>query len=553
METKSPSVISEFLKKYWIAVIGAFFFLMGLLYLLKVLFEEIQIPPWFKIAVGFAAGFSGLYAGFIVHKKSYRLAGETIAGFGLAVVYGSMAWAVIGDILHLPYPALLIITGGFSIAVAYFFAETRLRVLTSLGLAGGLYSGFLAQTPVNSIIPISIYLLTINATGIFLSFRLRDNQNWPELRIVPFGMTVLLLWAMHSLDNQELYKHAIWEAFAFAVIFFIMYYFVFFIRTVRNQESIFPADLYLNAINAIVFLISMTSLSSLGGWSSAPAMIGISIILFISGVVLLKTGTENRLPGNLHIIFAGIIFALSAFSLETYFTTPGIQYAVRSGIWGFMALALAIGGVVMRSHSFFTSAAIVFFINLLYWYGSAWSVEWFPILGIRFIPFLNPGALVWGLLAGTAFFMAFKIDGANTKKKLRSYGFSQRVLKAIFILLGHFILIGLLTVQTSNLWDAYTLNTSGFQVSWLHSIIWVGYSLALFFTASAVHEKFFSTSASIFLLLTCLKVVFSDLDGQSNLIRALFLLLLGGMMMGIAWLLQKRLRQNEDKNLADKN
>ena len=46
----------------------------------------------------------------------------------------------------------------------------------------------------------------------------------------------------------------------------------------------------------------------------------------------------------------------------------------------------------------------------VFWYTVAWEVEWVEWFGVKYIPFINPGALVWIALAATGFIFARQLS-----------------------------------------------------------------------------------------------------------------------------------------------
>jgi hypothetical protein len=174
---------------------------------------------------------------------------------------------------------------------------------------------------------------------------------------------------------------------------------------------------------------------------------------------------------------------------------------------------------------------------LLYWFANAWSVAWAEWFGLPFIPFLNPGALVWIGMAGVGFFMARTLrtlaatpdETANDDMR----ALHER-LGLVISLVAHGVLAGLFTIQLQNIWKAYDVDF--FRLDLLLSTAYTLHALLIFLWGAYMRIRLFRWGGSLVLGFVALKVLLFDLGADPTVMKAIYLMLMGGIILGIGFI-----------------
>lgn len=148
----------------------------------------------------------------------------------------------------------------------------------------------------------------------------------------------------------------------------------------------------------------------------------------------------------------------------------------------------------------------------------AWEVEWIEWFGVKYIPFLNPGALVWIALAATGFIFSRQLsEGKEEIDKEKN--------SIIFAIASLIVVGGLFTVQIQNFWDAYDIAI--IDISLTLSFSWFMYALIIFLWGAFTRNTIYKWMGSIVIGLSSLKVILWDLNGESSVYKILALLAIG--------------------------
>ncbi|MCB1173674.1 MAG: DUF2339 domain-containing protein [Leptospiraceae bacterium] len=167
-------------------------------------------------------------------------------------------------------------------------------------------------------------------------------------------------------------------------------------------------------------------------------------------------------------------------------------------------------------------------------------VNWF---GLEYIPFINPGALVWLALACSGFYYATVLLGLPQKDWARTPQSIGAGLALTVSLASHLILFGLFTVQISNAWQAYHLRFIGVDTAL--AVAYMIYALLLFLWGLYSRIRAFRWFGSLVIGAVSIKTIFWDLSGEATIYKAAYLLMIGLVMLLIAFINQRWLSQEE--------
>ena len=88
----------EFLKQYWIFILGFIIIFLSFLYLIKVAYDAGIFPPVSIIYLGIGIGVLGLVCSFLIYKRKKRVSAEICAGFSVSILYATLAYAAVAEL-----------------------------------------------------------------------------------------------------------------------------------------------------------------------------------------------------------------------------------------------------------------------------------------------------------------------------------------------------------------------------------------------------------------------------------------------------------------------
>jgi uncharacterized membrane protein len=240
---------------------------------------------------------------------------------------------------------------------------------------------------------------------------------------------------------------------------------------------------------------------------------------------------------------AAILFTVLLVSLEIrHFINDGDIYRARGGL-GELALhvcaglAMAIGlehvrgrtgSIIHDLGALMITALVLAAIVFGLWFGSNPIITGEPVGG----PFVNLVLLGYGLPAALAITLALITRGR------RSSAYRAGVAGIAVVLM-----LSYLTLEVRTLYQGPSLSSPriGDAEQYTYSVVWLGYAVALLLFGIWQRSRPARLAASAILLLTIGKVFLIDTAGLSGVQRALSLIGLGAVLVGIAWLYQRRL------------
>jgi uncharacterized membrane protein len=135
-------------------------------------------------------------------------------------------------------------------------------------------------------------------------------------------------------------------------------------------------------------------------------------------------------------------------------------------------------------------------------------------------------------LAITGFVFSDYFRDKGDKKNTFPYDNRNDWVALALALASHSVVGGLLTIQIQNTWDAYQLEFVSVNI--FLSISWMVYAMALFAWGAYANQLPFRFMGSAVIIITSIKVFLEDIRGSSNIYIALFLLVIGLIVLLIA-------------------
>lgn len=509
--------MKDLIKNNWINGLGILFIFTAFLYFLKVAIDYGWFPPEVRAASGLAIGASSLFIGFKLYKKNNNPFSEIVSGLGIATIFATLSYISFSESISWSHNAMLISTIALSAFTSYFAVKMNMRILYITATIGALITPLVLKASDTQDLMLFIYLLVINISVLYIS----ATKKWHELKIISFISSILIYTTYYILFDPIQWG----RPFFYISSFFLVYTISSVIETWKSDKNELGLNQYLDLMNAINFVF----------WSNfilTQFDIPHTLPMIIVGVIFLSIGSlkyflkDKKLElGNSAYLSLGIIVMAIACSDTGLLLTNGINYVVNSAIWLILILALFIFGKQLKNFPIILTAYGSFLVLVIYWYVVSWDVEWISVFGIKYIPFLNLGALIWIGLA----FLGFYFSKFESNHELTSNYFDKKTLSTLLATLGHIIVGGLLTVQIVNLWTAYDI--SFIKLHLATSICWIIYALTIYLWSNYSNNKIFKYLGGAVLGITSLKIFIFDLSGTATFQKVIFLAIVGVLIL----------------------
>ena len=536
---KLTNSMNEFIKKNWITILGGTFLFSAMLYFFKLVISEGWLPPAARVAIGLLAGTTLIYYGYVKYKINASLSTELLAGLGSAVVYATLAYASFSFEINWSVNAVIIAMLSFTSLITYIGYKLEMRKLAFIALLGGLITPIVLKAPEQQVFVLFLYVLIINAFAMYLS----ASKKWPELRVMSFLVTVSIYITYYIYFEPMSWQ----EPMFYISVFFVVYFLGLMASGLFDKEKFEGLNLWLNIVNAINFVFwSIFILSAFAVPYAAPTLF-VGVLFILSSAFIQKRIGPSALPTIFYFLLGVILISIAGSELAINFRENGIHHVINVSIWLFLTILIFTASRYSKVSLAKYIAAAAWTFTLIHWYSVAWNVEWVRWFGVDFIPFINPGALVWIGLAITGFVFSDSFREKSSEAKDFPYEDRRDWVALALALASHTVVGGLLTIQIQNTWEAYNLEFASVNI--FLSISWMVYALGLFLWGAYADQQPFRFIGSAFVIITSVKVFLLDLRGTSTVYMALVLLILGLIVLGIAQI-DKYWREKHHKNKA---
>lgn len=519
--------MKEFLQKHWINALGIGFLFMALLYFLKLAVASGWFPIELRLALSTLLGFSGLFFGFKQIKQNKATLGQVIAGLGTAILYATVGYISFSNELQWSSGSLLIAMVGISVTVSGVAVRQDQRILFALSVLGGLIAPFIIRAAATLDFQLFIYLLVINVAAIYASLV----KGWKENMLIGFLLSICLFASYYFL-----FSPGNWERpFMYSTVLFVLFLIGFTVSSFRSEGKFDGIELLLGLANGINYIFwSYYILEEFTLSYTIPFAITGVLFLVLACLVYYRSKKNAVVAFGTYLAVSLMALGIVGNDLSALYQNGGINYVIVAGVWMLLTSIIFYVGRKLKDRSMSMFSMVTFIGLVIYWFAKAWSVDWFPIFGIKYIPFLNLGAFVWIGLIVLGFLFAIDLRRSNSQL-IKSDKADDSALMA---LLSHILIGGLLTVQIMNLWDAYDMSNVNQDLTL--SLMWFIYALVIFLWNKYAQHILFNMMGVVVLVVSTLKVIFWDLDAQSSIQKIVFLVVLGGITLLIGKLQVKK-------------
>ncbi len=501
----------ELIKKHWITSLGIVFLFSSFTYFLKIAFENDWFPAEMRVLTGFATGITLLFAGYSYYRKSQLNLCQLLAGSGMSVIYATFSYVAFSNNLTWPYNITFISVLCITALTTFLSYRYNLRGLIFISIMGGLLSPIFMKAEPQHDVWLFIYVLILNVGALYVSL----SKRWTELRIMTFLITVLI-YATYFIYFDPLS----WgRPFFYAAALFVTYMGGIIYASYIENDRFTGWNLYLSLLNAMLFIFwSIYILGSFDISFTVPLLI-VGITFISAAAFIYQLSDKSVFPAIIYVCIGLILFAISAANIHPL-SIYGLEYVITTLLWLLVVVSTYAIGHFTKTKELTIVSYAAWMILIIYWFTVAWDVQWVEILGIRYIPFFNAGALTWIALASFGFYAGKQEQAGNNS------------LSTFMAIVSNIIVAGLFTIQIKNLWSAY-------DITFMHqslaiSISYIVYALFIFLWGAHTKAIAFRIMGSIVLLITSVKVFFWDLSGEASISKMIFLMIMGLVTLAIA-------------------
>ncbi len=524
--------MKDLIKNNWINGLGILFIFTAFLYFLKIAIDYGWFPPEVRAASGLMIGTSSLFVGFKLYRKNQKPFSEIVSGLGIAIIYATLAYVSFSETISWSHNAMLISTIALSAFSSYFAVKLNMRILYITSTVGALITPLVLKASDTQDLMLFIYLLVINISVLYISVI----KKWHELKIISFVSSVLIYTTYYILFDPIQWG----RPFFYISSFFLVYTISSVVESWKMEKNEIGLNQYLDLMNTINFVFWSNFILNQFDIPHTLPMIIVGIIFLTIGSLKYFLKDKKIELGNCSYLFFGIIVMAIGCSDSGLLLTNGINYVVNTAIWLILISTLFIFGKKTNKFPVILSAYGSFLILVIYWYSVAWNVEWLPLFGIKYIPFLNLGAFIWMGLA----FLGFYFSKYETNHELTTSYIDKKTLSTLLATFSHLIVGGLLTVQIVNLWTAYEI--SFIKLHLAVSICWLIYALTIYLWSNYANNKIFKYVGGAVLGITSLKIFIFDLSGSATFQKVIFLAVAGGLILLIGKINRKKMKKIND-------
>lgn len=491
--------------------------LFGAAFFLKYAFDNRWIGELGRVAIGVAAGISMTVFGFRFHLRRWRVFSQILTGGGVVLLYLSV-YAAFGYYHLATQQAAFVFLAILIAETAWLALLYDAPAIAIVALIGGFLNPLLLHSDRDQYVSLFTYITLLDVGALALLKR------WRGLRSLAFIGTHLLFWLWYdgSYHPRKL----------FAVLIFQTGVFLIFLlsqlgrQMVRHQSATLE-DLVLLIINPLVFFATAYHLLDANHHDWLGVLAILMALLFAGATkILVQRSAASR--GE----------ALCLIGVALTFVTLAIPIQLRSNwitiAWSVEALLMLWAGLETRLQHLRVLSCILFALALMRMVFWDTPGESRPL----FTPVLNKYFLSSMVVSGCLFGAAFIYQKVGRRRQLAAHGLTLAISLVAIVTLWFVLSVETHTffvarAATMKLTEDYT------HERWLGqmalSVLWSVYAAALAAVGFAHRSAAIRWAGLVLFGMTMLKVMLIDIAQLEQLYRIIVFLVLGGLLLVVAW------------------
>ena len=515
--------IESMIGRRWVGWVAILLILFATAFFMKYAFENRWIGEVGRVAIGVAFGVGMSVAGFRYHQRGWRLFSQILTAGGIILLYLS-SYAAFGY-YHLVGQKtaflLLAVLVAEAAALALFYNAPAIAIMA---LVGGFLTPLLLRSDRDQYQWLFAYILALDIGALALL------KHWRGLSSIAYFGTQILFWLWYN-ENYDQQKRSAVLVFQTAV--FVIFLLAHVGRELIRRELANNEDALLVLVNPFVFFATTYYLynPTHHNWMGVFA-IGMALLYAGAATLLVKRSTQSRRE-ILLLIAVGLTFVTIAIPIQLNANWITMAWAVEglAVLWA----ALEIGSARLRFHAF--TLFVLAFFKLIFWdtpYGR--RPEFIPVFNRYFL----------SSLAVIACFLGAVYLYQRAKEKTRV---PELVLGlAAAVAFWWVISVETFTFFTSRALAERELADADHQ-RWLGqmalSVVWSAYAAALAAAGFIRRVAPVRWAALVLFALTIIKAMVIDIAGLQQLYRIIVFLVLGILLLLVAWGYHKAFHSRE--------
>ena len=523
--------IESIIGRRWLGWAAICAILFAAAFFLKYAFDNRWIGELGRVAIGVAAGVSMTVAGFKYHQRKWRVFSQILTAGGVILLY-LCTYAAFGY-YHLATQkaafAYLAILVAEAACLALLYDAPAIAIMA---LIGGFLSPVLLRSDRDQYQSLFGYLAALDLGALALL------KHWPGLGSLAFAGTHFLFWLWYG---ERYHPRKLAAVMAFQTIVFLLFLLAYVAKQLLKRKTASGEDLGLLLINPFVYFATAYYLMNPGhhDWMGVFA-VGMALIYAGTTWVLLDRAATTRTESLLMI---GVALTFVTIAIPIQLQSNWITIA-----WSIEGLLMLWAGIETRDARLRAAALALFGLALMKLV--CWDT---PYSRPMFTPVLNKYFL--SALVVTACLIA----AASVYQKL---GQRRQILEPIQILVIVLVTIVVLwfvmSVETYTYFAARAavqkLTEDASHELWLGqmalSVLWSIYAGVLVAIGFIRRSAAVRWAALALFALTIIKAMFVDIAQLEQLYRIMVFLVLGLLLLLVAWGYQKAFHARESAELS---
>jgi uncharacterized membrane protein len=523
--TPAPEHLEAIIGRRWIGLVAIALIVGATAYFLKYAFENRWIGELGRVTLGVAAGLTLVWGGYQRHGSRWRYLSEVLTGGGITIlylsVYGAFAYYHLVDQRTAFIFLAILVVEAHLLAMAY-----NAPSIAVLALAGGFLVPLLLSTGRDQYRVLFTYIgiLDLGMLGVVIA------RSWRWIGSLAYLGTQFLFWGWYS---EHYHPEKRMAALLFQSAIFLIFVGADLAPYLRRQAAGWEEWIRL-AVNPFVFYAICYALldADYHDWMAALALALAAVYAALARAQLGLSPTDRH--GLLVTLGTALTFVTLAIPIQ--FHSNWITIA-----WGLEAVVLlwAANETAAELLQMFSVVVFGLAVGRFLFLDTPWGNRppFTPVANRYFL-----GMLALAACLGAAAYLCRRVEGAALKIGLAAFGVFW--LGSSFEAYTYFAaqLQTIPPTAADGLETARRLVWAG-QLSL--SLLWSAYAGLLTATGFRLQLRPLRVAGLILFGITLVKVLLVDMSELRQFYRILALLILGLVLLGVAWKYQRSLRREQ--------
>ncbi len=502
----------------WIGLVAVALIVIATAFFLKYAFENRWIGELGRVTLGVCVGLTFIWGGYRRHGRRWRYLSQVLTGGGIVIlylsVYGAFAY------YHLLDQRAAFVFLAILVAEAHLLALTyRAPSISVLALAGGLLVPVLLSTGHDNYVALFTYIviLDLGMLGVVLA------RSWRWIGTLGYVATQLLFWGWYS---EHYHPEKRLAALLFQTAIFGIFAASDLAPNLRHRAAGME-ELIRLAISPLVFFgIAYALLNDdYHDWMAVLALL-LSIVYALLGRAQLSLCPADR-TALLVTVGTALTFVTLAIPIQLEANWIALAWAVEG-------LALAWAALQASVLRWFSATVFAMALVRFLFIDTPWSYR--P----AFTPVFNRYFLAMAALAACLAGAAYLYRQSEDAIRIALLAFAVFWLGSSFEAYTYF---------SSQAAAASTLGETTRHLTWAGqlalSLLWSVYAGALTWAGFRFQKRALRIAGLVLFGITLLKAMIIDISELQEFYRIVALLILGLILLAVAWKYQRNIRREQ--------